>query len=104
MLVSVAFIDPVSGKALCRTVDCRSGATVREAALAAGAALAESSEFALWNEPVPPDRPVAQGDRVDVLCPIRIDPKKARSLRAQSAGRAVRQNLARHGGRHQLHL
>ena len=104
MRIAVAYIDPQTGRALCSEAECEPGSTVREVALAAGAPVTDSSEFAVWNERVEAERIVSEGERVELLSPIRVDPKLARSLRAQNARLAPKRNIARHGGRHQLHL
>ena len=104
MRIAVAFIDPKTGTAFSRNAECDPGTTVRDAALAAGVPVTDSTEFAVWNERAEADRKLSEGDRVDVLSAIRVDPKIARSLRAQSARPSQKQSIARHGGRHQLHL
>jgi putative ubiquitin-RnfH superfamily antitoxin RatB of RatAB toxin-antitoxin module len=104
MRIAVAYIDPKTGTALCRGTECKPGATVREAALSAGVPVTDSTEFAIWNERADADRKLSEGDRVDVLSAIKVDPKIARSLRAQSSRSSQKQSIARHGGKHQLHV
>ncbi len=104
MRVTVAFIDPASGKALCREIECAAGTTAQQAALLAKAPVASQTQFAVWNEFADADRQLSDSDRVDVLCPTLIDPKVARRLRAEHAGQEAKSSVARHGGRHQLRL
>ena len=39
--------------------------------------------FAVFGRRVEPAAPVSEGDRIEVLRPLRIDPKEARRLRAR---------------------
>ena len=39
--------------------------------------------FAMFGRRVEPAAPVSEGDRIEVLRPLRIDPKEARRLRAR---------------------
>ena len=39
--------------------------------------------FAIFGRRVEPAAPVSEGDRIEVLRPLRIDPKEARRLRAR---------------------
>ena len=47
--------------------------------------------FAVFGRRVEPAAPVSEGDRIEVLRPLRIDPKEARRLRARRS-RGVRSN------------
>ena len=49
--------------------------------------------FAVFGRRVEPAAPVSEGDRIEVLRPLRIDPKEARRLRARRP-RGVRSGAA----------
>lgn len=57
------------------------GATVGAALRAAGHAA--HAPAGLYGRRVPPDTPLADGDRVEVYRPLRADPKEARRARAR---------------------
>lgn len=65
------------------------GATVADALAASGLATrvpgwdAADLAYAIYARPVAADAPLADGDRVEVLRPLSIDPMQARRLRAQ---------------------
>ncbi len=71
------------------------GSTVAQAVRASGleACFAELGleprrvSYALWGRRVPPRTIVAGGDRVEILGPLRIDPKEARRRRAAARAR-----------------
>ena len=79
------------------------GATVASALAAARALLRESAPAALdepewldgvtgvFGEVCGRDRPLRDGDRVELYRPLSVDPKAARRARAQAAARAPRQ-------------
>jgi len=56
------------------------GATVRDALVAAGI---DSQRVGIFGKRVSSDARLADGDRVEVYRPLRIDPKQARRQRAR---------------------
>lgn len=58
------------------------GATIADALAACGLALDEVAGYAVFGELVPPARPLRDGDRVELLEALRLDPKEARRRRA----------------------
>lgn len=63
------------------------GASVAEAVAAGGLDLAEISAFAVFGERVDGKHVLQDGDRVELLRPLQIDPKEARRMRAGAANR-----------------
>ena len=70
------------------------GTTVREAAELSGVlrGVPGASEFGygIFGHRVSPDQPVSDGDRIEILRPLRLDPRRARRARAKSRGGAKR--------------
>jgi putative ubiquitin-RnfH superfamily antitoxin RatB of RatAB toxin-antitoxin module len=65
------------------TVELPRGATVSAAIAASGFDLEGIAAFAVFGERVTPDAVLHDGDRVELLRPLQVDPKEARRLRAQ---------------------
>ena len=65
------------------TVELADGATVADALAAAGwGADAEISGYALFGVKAVADTPLRDGDRLELLRPLQLDPKEARRRRA----------------------
>ena len=69
-------------------------ATVADALLASGIEASQGlngggSGFAIFGRRALPDTPLHDGDRVEILRPLTIDPKEARRLREQKRRLAV---------------
>jgi len=62
------------------------GATVGEAVAACGLAAA-GLRFGIGGREVQPDHVLRDGDRVELLRPLALDPREARRLRARSGSR-----------------
>lgn len=60
------------------------GSVVADALVACGLDPDEAAGLAVFGERVQPQRPLADGERVEVLRGLEIDPKQARRLRAQA--------------------
>lgn len=67
-------------EAMC--VDLPAGSTVAEAIVAAGLTPGAHTGLAVHGEIVTGDRPLQDGDRVELLRSLTIDPKEARRRRA----------------------
>ena len=63
------------------TLSVPAGSTVREAVAAAG--LPAGGKFGIFGRIVAPDARVAEGDRIEVYRPLKLDPKEARRRRAR---------------------
>lgn len=61
------------------------GSTVGEAVAASG--LAAALRFGIGGREVRPDQVLRDGDRVELLRPLALDPKEARRLRARARQR-----------------
>lgn len=59
------------------------GATVRDAVLASGVAGIETHKVGIFGKIVPADTRLAEGDRVEIYRPLKMDPKEARRRRAR---------------------
>lgn len=66
------------------------GATVREALLAAGIAGVDPERVGIFGRRVSADTRLADGDRVEIYRPLRLDPKEARRRRVTRNGSARR--------------
>jgi len=64
-------------------LDLPAGATVRDALAAAGI---DAQRVGIFGKRVSSDARLADGDRVEVYRPLRIDPKQARRQRARRQG------------------
>lgn len=76
-----------------RLLDLPEGATVRDALRAAGwpqeaqeQQEQAASGLAVWGRRCAPERVLREGDRVEVLRPLRVDPKVARRERFRDQG------------------
>lgn len=69
------------------TLQMPAGATAYDALLASGvldgidAALRPTLSLAIWGRNCTPETPLKDGDRVELLRPLQVDPKEARRLR-----------------------
>ena len=70
------------------TVDVPDGATVADAIAASGIARQfpehdlDALQAGIWGQTVGRDRPVTDGDRVELFRPLEMDPREARRLKA----------------------
>ena len=64
-------------------LDLADGATVAEAVAASGLPLEDVGGYSLHGERAGPESPLQDGDRVELLRPLLVDPKEARRRRAQ---------------------
>ena len=82
------------------------GSTAGEAAAQAQqlGAFAEGGEgsLAVWGRRVEPERPLREGDRLEITLPLVISPNEGRKLRARRALEVQKLSQGRHGGRHRL--
>ena len=86
--VEMAYAEP--SRQFLRRMELRAGATVAEAIEASGVARefgidSGMLDAGIWSRPVRRDRVLADGDRVELYRPLRIDPKEARRRRAEKA-------------------
>lgn len=65
-----------------RLLDLPAGATVADALAAAAFDGDPPAAVAVFGEAVDADRPLADGDRIELLRPLLLDPKEARRRRA----------------------
>jgi len=86
MRVEVVFALPERQVLL--TVNLGDGATVADALEASRIARQfpgedlDTLQTGLWGQPVDRDRPVKDGDRVELFRPLEMDPREARRLKA----------------------
>ena len=77
--IEVVYALPAAAQAV--TLSVPAGSTVREAVAAAG--LPAGGKFGIFGMIVAPDARVADGDRIEVYRPLKLDPKEARRRRAR---------------------
>ncbi len=59
------------------------GSTVAQALTCTGIVVQEGRSVSIWTEMCTMDTKLKDGDRVEICEPLRVDPKKARELRAK---------------------
>jgi hypothetical protein len=77
--IDVVYALPAAAQAV--TLSVPAGTTVREAVAAAG--LPAGGKFGIFGRIVAPEARVADGDRVEIYRPLKLDPKEARRRRAR---------------------
>ena len=92
MRVEVAWVG--GGSSACIALDLERGACVADAVAASGllaraSQLCDELAYAVYGRPVEPDRPLVEGDRVEITRPLVADPATRRRLVAK-AGRGLR--------------
>lgn len=87
MKVEVVYALPERAEVV--TLDLPAGARVRDALAASGLDL-QSHAFGIFGKRVTLDRPLADGDRVEIYRPLAMDPKEARRRRAQKRAKGRR--------------
>jgi putative ubiquitin-RnfH superfamily antitoxin RatB of RatAB toxin-antitoxin module len=80
MKIDVVYALPATAQAV--TLSLPAGTTVREAVAAAG--LPAGGKFGIFGRIVAPETRVADGDRVEIYRPLKLDPKEARRRRARN--------------------
>lgn len=95
------YIDEATGKAVEKHFSLEKALGVKSALQALLPELSNRN-LAINNVLTDPDTIPEEGDRIDILSPVRIDPKKARALRASLKEQKPTASFARHGGKHQL--
>lgn len=87
-LVWAAGPHQVQQRALRLPAGSTAGAALRASGLAAelGAVLLDTLSLAIWGRACGPDTLLQQGDRLELLRPLTVDPKEARRLRYRRDG------------------
>lgn len=85
MRVQVVLALPRAHRAI--TVELDAGATLAEAVAASGLSLDGIDGYAVFGVRADPATPLREGDRVELLRPLRMDPKEARRRRAERRAR-----------------
>jgi len=65
------------------TLELPEGASVADALALSGLDAPALAGYAIYGEPVNPSHPLRDGDRLELLRPLQLDPKQARRRRAQ---------------------
>ena len=86
-----------------QAVDLPEGAVVADALRSSGMMPAKDSVLAVYNVRVTDQTPLHDGDRVEILPSLSVDPMTARRLR-EAENQMMRRDLTlgRNGGRHRL--
>ncbi len=98
--VDIVGIDADTKKTWLKTVSLPEGAVVADALAAVG--LNAATETAIFNERTSADKQLSDGDRIDVLSPLTVDPMTARRLRIEGQTQSEEIHRGRHGGKHRL--
>lgn len=85
------------------TVELAAGATVADAIAAAGWSLGEKYVAAVWNHRVEDNYVLQEGDRVELLAPLTVDPMTARRLREEKKASTNPLAAGRNGSKHRLY-
>jgi putative ubiquitin-RnfH superfamily antitoxin RatB of RatAB toxin-antitoxin module len=80
MKVEVVYARPEGAQVV--SVELPAGATLREAIAASGFNI-ENQAVGIFGKRAALDRPLAEGDRVEIYRPLLLDPKEARRRRAR---------------------
>jgi putative ubiquitin-RnfH superfamily antitoxin RatB of RatAB toxin-antitoxin module len=80
MKVEVVYARPEGAQVV--SVELPAGATLREAIAASGFNI-ENRAVGIFGKRAALDRPLAEGDRVEIYRPLLLDPKEARRRRAR---------------------
>ena len=83
--------------ALRQRLDVPPGTTVAEALAASRFADERPAALAVYGQLVAPERILEQGDRIELLCELLIDPMEARRRRAADGRVAARRVAAKRG-------
>lgn len=100
MQIAVIKVDRQAVKDL--SVDLEAGATVADAIKAAGWSLGENYVAAVWNHRVEDNYVLQEGDRVELLAPLTVDPMTARRLREEKKASTNPLAAGRNGSKHRL--
>ena len=101
MQIAVIKVDRQAVKDL--SVDLEAGATVADAIKAAGWSLGENYVAAVWNHRVEDNYVLQEGDRVELLAPLTVDPMTARRLREEKKASTTPLAAGRKGIKHLLY-
>ena len=101
MQIAVIIFDRQAVKAV--TVDLATGASVVDAINVAGWRLGEKYVPAVWNQRVEEDYVLQEGDRVELLAPLTVDPMTARRLREEKKASTNPLVAGRNGSKHRLY-
>lgn len=101
MQIAVIKVDRQAVKDL--SVDLEAGATVADAIKATGWSLGENYVAAVWNHRVEDNYVLQEGDRVELLAPLTVDPMTARRLREEKKASTNPLAAGRNGSKHRLY-
>ena len=87
MKIEVVYARPEGAQVV--RLELPAGATLRDALMASGFD-SKSQAAGIFGKRAALDRPLADGDRVEIYRPLALDPKEARRRRARKASRTTR--------------
>lgn len=101
MQVTVARLDKT--EVTLKEVELAEGATLEEAIRAAGWSVGANHKLAVWNVLRGPESKLQDGDRVEILPALTVDPMTARRLREEKNQKPENRLIhGRNGGKHRL--
>lgn len=100
MQIEITGIDEVTGKAWLKKKIFSEAVTIQQVLEALQ--LSAPHGVAVFNEVVSLDTKLQDGNRLDILSLLKVDPMTARRLRAEKKERQKMTTTGRHGGHHRL--
>lgn len=87
--VELAWSPHAGGVRRC-TLSLPDGATIADAIVLSGWELPRDVATAIWGRSCDSSQPLRDGDRLELLRPLQVDPKEARRMRHRRARRKVK--------------
>jgi putative ubiquitin-RnfH superfamily antitoxin RatB of RatAB toxin-antitoxin module len=81
-VIAIEVVLALPREARCVRVELPAGSTAAQAAIASGLPLEGIDGYAVYGRRVRADEPMRDGDRLELLRPLAMDPKEARRRRA----------------------
>lgn len=101
MQVTVVRLD--RDEVFVKTLELPEGATLQQAVQEAGWTVGNNQKLALWNVLKDPQTKISEGDRIEILPALTVDPMTARRLREEKNQKPENVLIrGRNGGKHRL--
>ena len=101
MQVTVVRLD--RDEVFVKTLELPEGTTLQQAVQEAGWTVGNNQKLALWNVLKDPQTKISEGDRIEILPALTVDPMTARRLREETNQKPANVLIrGRNGGKHRL--
>lgn len=101
MQVTVVRLD--RDEVFVKTLELPEGTTLQQAVQEAGWTVGNNQKLALWNVLKDPQTKISEGDRIEILPALTVDPMTARRLREEKNQKPKNVLIrGRNGGKHRL--